>query len=79
MYFTGIVKTIELFNLPVFLFVTPMFLFSGTFFPVENLPGWTQVLALILPLTHLVKICRALGCGKYLMLRYYGTGQPISQ
>ncbi len=29
MFFTGIVKNIELFNLPVFLFITPMFLFSG--------------------------------------------------
>ena len=65
MFFTGIIKTIELFNLPVFLFITPMFLFSGTFFPVENLPGWAQILALILPLTHLVKICRALGWGMY--------------
>jgi lipooligosaccharide transport system permease protein len=65
MYFTGIVKTIDLFNLPVFLFITPMFLFSGTFFPVENLPSWAQILALILPLTHLVKICRALGWGLY--------------
>lgn len=63
MFFTGIVRNIELFNLPVFLFITPMFLFSGTFFPVENLPGWAQLLALVLPLTHLVKICRALGWG----------------
>ena len=65
MYFTGIVKTIELFNLPVFLFVTPMFLFSGTFFPVENLPAWAQALAFILPLTHLVNLCRALSWGIY--------------
>ncbi len=65
MYFTGIVKTIELFNLPVFLFVTPMFLFSGTFFPMENLPAWARFLAFILPLTHLVNLCRALGWGIY--------------
>lgn len=65
MFFTAIVKNIELFNLPVFLFITPMFLFSGTFFPVENLPRWAEWLAFILPLTHLVKICRALGWGQY--------------
>ena len=65
MFFTGIVKNIELFNLPVFLFITPMFLFSGTFFPVENLPPWAEWLAFILPLTHLVKICRALAWGQY--------------
>ena len=33
---TSLVPNIELFNLPVFLFITPMFLFGGTFFPVEN-------------------------------------------
>ena len=52
MYFTGLVKAIELFNLPVFLFITPMFLFSGTFFPVENLPRWAEALATILPPGH---------------------------
>lgn len=63
MYFTAIVPSIELFNLPVFLFITPMFLFSGTFFPVESLPGWAQSLALVLPLTHLVNITRSLTFG----------------
>jgi lipooligosaccharide transport system permease protein len=59
MFFTGIVRTIELFNLPIFLFITPMFLFSGTFFPIENLPVWAQKLALVFPLTHLVKLARS--------------------
>ena len=63
MYFTGIVPTIELFNLPVFLFITPMFLFSGTFFPVENLPEWAQYLAVFLPLTHMVNLTRSLSLG----------------
>jgi len=64
MYFTGIVKNIELFNLPVFLFITPMFLFSGTFFPLDALPPWAKKLAFFLPLTHLVNICRALSFGE---------------
>jgi len=63
MVFTGIVPTIELFNLPIFLFITPMFLFSGTFFPVENLPLWGQQLAVLLPLTHLVNLTRSLSLG----------------
>jgi lipooligosaccharide transport system permease protein len=63
MYFTGLVKTIDLFNLPVFLFVTPMFLFSGTFFPIDGLPVWAQELALVLPLSHLVNVVRALNYG----------------
>lgn len=61
---TSLVPNIELFNLPVFLFITPMFLFGGTFFPVENLPGWAQTTAAVLPLTHLVNLSRAFTNGR---------------
>ncbi len=57
---TALVPGIEMFNLPIFLGITPMFLFSGTFFPLQNLPNWAQVLAQFLPLTHLVTLAR--GC-----------------
>jgi len=60
MYFTGMVSHIDLFNLPFFLFITPMFLFSSTFFPIENLPQWAQIVAMTLPLTHLVGLARSL-------------------
>lgn len=63
MCFTGIVPRIEVYNFPIFLFITPMFLFSGTFFPLENLPVWAQNLALALPLTHLVSLVRTLTIG----------------
>jgi len=59
MCFTAIVPRIEVFNLPVFLFVTPMFLFGGTFFPLDALPGWAHVVALALPLTHLARLIRS--------------------
>lgn len=61
---TALSPGIETFNLPVFLFITPMFLFSGTFFPLQNLPGWAQGVAQALPLTHLVLLAR--GCALYL-------------
>ncbi|MDD2541414.1 MAG: ABC transporter permease [Desulfuromonadaceae bacterium] len=61
---TSIVPTIETLNLPIFLFITPMFLFSGTFFPLGNLPGWAQLFAKTLPLTHLVELCRAFALGR---------------
>ncbi|MEN6441379.1 MAG: ABC transporter permease [Syntrophobacter sp.] len=64
MVFTGIVPSIEMFNLPIFLFITPMFLFSGTFFPVDTLPLWAQTLSHALPLTHLVNLFRALALGE---------------
>jgi lipooligosaccharide transport system permease protein len=63
MYFTSITPTIDMFNLPIFLFITPLFLFSGTFFPVENLPMWAQSFAVIFPLTHLVNLVRSVGFG----------------
>ncbi|TVR01571.1 MAG: ABC transporter permease [Desulfovibrionales bacterium] len=58
MYFTGITPTIDMFNLPIFLFVTPLFLFSGTFFPVAGLPVWAQIVAWASPLYHLVELSR---------------------
>jgi len=63
MFFTGIVPTIDMFNLPIFLFVTPMFLFSGTFFPVSNLPLWAQPVALVFPLYHLTELARCFSLG----------------
>jgi lipooligosaccharide transport system permease protein len=65
LFFTGIIPTIEMFNLPIFLFVTPMFLFSGTFFPVSNLPDWAQPAAAIFPLHHLVELVRAVCIGMH--------------
>jgi len=59
LFFTGTVDAIEMFSLPIFLFITPMFLFGGTFFPLENLPLWAQKVAFIFPLTHLVHLTRA--------------------
>lgn len=58
LYFTGRLATIELFNLPIFLFITPMFLFSGTFFPLENLPAWAQAFAVTTPLYHITETMR---------------------
>lgn len=63
MLFTAIVPTIETFNLPIFLFITPMFLFSGAFFPLETLPPWGVAVARLLPLTPLTDLCRAAGVG----------------
>jgi lipooligosaccharide transport system permease protein len=64
MYFTGITPSIDMFNLPIFLFVTPLFLFSGTFFPVSGLPVWGQYLANISPLYHLVELTRLVTMGR---------------
>ena len=41
----------------------PMFLFSGTFFPVSQLPAWAQPVAYATPLWHGVALCRELSLG----------------
>jgi lipooligosaccharide transport system permease protein len=41
----------------------PLFLFSGTFFPITQLPGWLQIAAEATPLYHGVALCRALTLG----------------
>jgi lipooligosaccharide transport system permease protein len=42
----------------------PLMLFSGTFFPISQLPGWLRVLAYATPLWHGVSLCRALSLGQ---------------
>ena len=41
----------------------PLFLFSGTFFPVSQLPGWIRPVAYATPLWHGVALCRSLSLG----------------
>ncbi len=41
----------------------PLFLFSGTFFPVSQLPAWAQPIAYATPLWHGVALCRSLSLG----------------
>jgi lipooligosaccharide transport system permease protein len=41
----------------------PLFLFSGTFFPVSQLPSWIRPVAYVTPLWHGVALCRSLALG----------------
>jgi lipooligosaccharide transport system permease protein len=41
----------------------PLMLFSGTFFPLSQLPGWLRALAYATPLWHGVDLCRMLSLG----------------
>lgn len=43
--------------------ITPLFLFSGTFFPIESLPGFLQPVAWLSPLWHGVDLTRGLVLG----------------
>ncbi|HEY0936240.1 MAG TPA: ABC transporter permease [Trebonia sp.] len=50
-------------NYPVRFGAIPLMLFSGTFFPVTQLPGWIRWVAYVTPLWHGVALCRALSVG----------------
>jgi len=54
------VTTIDLFSYYFTMFMTPLFLFSGVFFPLQErlAPAW-QALAEALPLVHPVRLARA--------------------
>ncbi len=54
----AIVAKIDQFNYVTALFVTPLFLVSGAFFPIDELPEGVQVLAQLNPLHQLVELVR---------------------
>lgn len=64
MAFTAIAPAIDSFNYFITLGLTPMFLFSGVYFPISNLAPPLQVLAWFSPLTHAVLPIRALVLGQ---------------
>jgi len=43
--------------------IMPLFLFSGTFFPIDQFPGWVQPAAYATPLFHGVSLCRGIALG----------------
>jgi lipooligosaccharide transport system permease protein len=43
--------------------IVPLFLFSGTFFPIDQLPGWLRPVSAASPLWHAVELCRAATTG----------------
>ncbi len=61
--FVAVVPGIDSFNYFYTLFMTPMFLFSGIFFPLDNLPPIVMKIAFFTPLYHLVNICRSFASG----------------
>ncbi|MDX1763102.1 MAG: ABC transporter permease [bacterium] len=73
MMVTSFVPTFEAFNYYITLFLTPMFFFSGVFFPLTRLPDWVATLSNFLPLTYAVGISRALIHGTPSWLLVWGT------
>ena len=60
---TSYLRTVNDFDVPMGLIVTPMFLFSGTFFPIQVYPEPIQWLMQALPLYHAINLIRGLSLG----------------
>jgi lipooligosaccharide transport system permease protein len=54
----GFAKSIENFNYVISAVLTPLFLVAGTFFPLDGLPRWAQILGELNPLHHCVELVR---------------------
>jgi len=63
MAFSATLRSPEKFNALFRFGITPLFLFSGTFYPVESLPTFLQPLAWVTPLWHGVSLSRGLSLG----------------
>jgi lipooligosaccharide transport system permease protein len=61
--FAATQRTPASFNIIFRFGVMPLFLFSGTFFPIESLPGYLQPIAWLSPLWHGVDLARGLVLG----------------
>jgi len=62
----AIVPGIDSFSYFFTLLLTPSFLFSGIFFPLDTLPSIVAKIAFFTPLYHLVNICRSFSSGSLL-------------
>jgi lipooligosaccharide transport system permease protein len=51
-------NSIDNFSYVISAVLTPLFLVAGTFFPIDGLPDWAQVVAQVNPLYHLVQLVR---------------------
>ncbi len=63
--FTSLVPSFYSFNYFFTLFITPMFFFSGVFFPLSSFPEIVQTISWIAPLTPVVHLTRALFWGEF--------------
>ncbi|MBW7931341.1 MAG: ABC transporter permease [Gammaproteobacteria bacterium] len=63
MVMAALAPSYDFFNYYVTLLITPMFIFSGVFYPVTALPAAAQVFVGLLPLSHAVQLLRPLVAG----------------
>jgi lipooligosaccharide transport system permease protein len=68
---TSFVREINQLNFYFTGFISPIFFFSGVVFPTSNLPQYIQPLVEIVPLTHSVRLVRAVCANHYQMINLW--------
>jgi lipooligosaccharide transport system permease protein len=71
------VKTINNFNFFLTGVISPMFFFSGTFFPIQGIHPALDVVSQLVPLTHAVELSRALFDGRFTMGTLWHLGALV--
>ena len=64
LFCVALVPGVDSLNYFYTLFMSPMFLFSGIFFPLDTMPPFVTKIAWFTPLYHLTNVCRALAGGQ---------------
>lgn len=78
MAFTSIAPSITSFGYYFTLFITPMFFFSGVFFPLSNIPQWAQPIASLVPLTPTVQLSRSIMNGHFQLSNMLQVGYMVA-
>ncbi len=63
--FNALARNYDFFTYYFTLVLTPMTFVSGVYFPVEQMPGWLQAVAAVMPLTAAVELVRPLVIGQW--------------
>lgn len=71
--FAALAPSMHALSLVFTLVATPLYFFSGTFFPIAVLPDWLQPVAWFAPLTPLVELARGMALGKLGLVHVYCT------
>ncbi|MFW6174577.1 MAG: ABC transporter permease [Chloroflexota bacterium] len=75
--FAAVAPTTHALMLVFTVFATPLFFFTGAFFPIETLPDWLEPFAWALPLAHPIHISRGLATGDLSVTHLYSLAYMI--
>jgi lipooligosaccharide transport system permease protein len=61
--YAAVARSVSSLNYFFAVYITPQFWLAGVFFPLDEMPGWVQIVAWFMPAYHVVELYRALATG----------------